>query len=71
MVMRAHLRKTEEIENILNYLTEHGCGTASDIARETGMDVRTTITTLQKLNGWRVKSKRITKKYGPRMWELI
>ncbi len=71
MVMRAHLRKTQESEKIHNYLAEHGCATASDIARETGMDERTTIHTLQRLNGLTVTSKRNTKKYGPRLWELV
>jgi hypothetical protein len=70
MVMRAHLKKTEISEAVLNYLIENGPKTLVEIHRELPQFTKEQISyTLMKLNGWRVKT--ITIGRNKKAWRFI
>lgn len=71
MVMRAHLRKTEVSEKILDYLTHNGGCTARQISDGTGIEMSEIVHMLQRLNGWKVKSKRENSSVAPKTWRLV
>ena len=71
MVMRAHLRKTEVLKAIIDYLAEHGKGTAREISEGTGIDMEDVVNTLKKQNGWLVKCKREGSSTSPKTWRLV
>lgn len=70
MPSKGHMKRTEDIGKILDYLKENGKGTAREISYATGLDIETVVHLLQKYNGWVIKSKREGPS-RPKTWRLV
>lgn len=71
MVMRAHLKRTEAMKIVLEYLRVNGKGTAREISDATGLDFDVVVNTLKRQNGWTVKGKKEGPARQPKTWRLV